>query len=246
MKKKIKYFVLMVIFFAVLFTLTNVYLLFLGPLKAGIDIDKKAVKKASKLIKKLKLEKDVKIVWGMGSQYQLKDINIVMILYGVKSLNLIFDHLTKNLDKHSKVILRAPLSFNPQVCKTNADILKNFKQEAKILTKSFGTFNLFLFKKPLMVYNFLSGIPGEHPGIPDTDENDRQIPGTRQRPGIFFPGGFCQTGCYCRRLLPGGTGFENRGADADLRPLGGGPGRTAGSRVPGLQELCKWNINRFL
>jgi 2-polyprenyl-3-methyl-5-hydroxy-6-metoxy-1,4-benzoquinol methylase len=113
----------------------------------GIDIDKKAVKKATNLINKLNLEKNIKIDKGNGAEYQVKNYDIIMILYGVKNLIKIFNHLSKDMKDHARIIIRAPESFNPENIEIKPILSKHFKQENKLLTKSFGTLNLYLLKK---------------------------------------------------------------------------------------------------
>jgi len=113
----------------------------------GIDIDKKAVKKASNLIKKLKLEEKIKVEWGDGTDYPVKGYNIILILFGVKSVNKIFGHLSEHMENNTKIILRSTISFNPEKNKDFLNISKFFKQEKKLLSKSFGSLSLYLFKK---------------------------------------------------------------------------------------------------
>ena len=113
----------------------------------GIDFDKKAVKKAKRLVEKLKLENKIKITNSSGTDFPLENFDIVIILYGVRNLINVFKHLSKDMKKNAKVTIRAPETFNPEDPEIKLIISNNFKQEDKKLSRAFGTLNLYLFKK---------------------------------------------------------------------------------------------------
>jgi len=115
----------------------------------GIDIDKKAVKKAKQLVDKLKIDNKIKIIDGSGTDYPLESFDIVMILYGVRDLIRVFRHLSEDMKKHAKVTIRAPETFNPESIEIKSLISNHFKLVDKKLSTSFGTLNLYLFKKNL-------------------------------------------------------------------------------------------------
>jgi len=70
-----------------------------------------------------------------------------MILSGVKSVNKIFGHLAEHIENDVKIILRSSISFNQKKNKNFFNISNFFKQEKKVVSKSFGSLGLYLFKK---------------------------------------------------------------------------------------------------
>jgi len=96
----------------------------------GIDKDKKAIKNANKFLTNINYKK-IKLEHANGSKYPIKKFNIIMILYGVKNLDEIFNYLNKEISQDTKIIIR----LNEKIDKY---YFQNFQIEKQIESKYLG------------------------------------------------------------------------------------------------------------
>jgi len=72
----------------------------------SIDYDPKAIHKASNFIENLKPKPNIKIEYADGLKYPIEKFDVIFVSYGVKRQIEILKHLSKNIDKNTRVIFR--------------------------------------------------------------------------------------------------------------------------------------------
>ena len=105
----------------------------------GIDKDKNAIINANKFLSNINYKK-IKLEHANGSKYPIKKFNIIMILYGIKNLDEIFNNLYKEVNTDTRIIIR----LNEKI---KSDYFKNFQIEKQIESKYLGQVYSYLIKK---------------------------------------------------------------------------------------------------
>jgi len=112
----------------------------------AIDCDLKAVENACEFIKNLDCEKIMEIKCADGLTFPVKEYDVIYVLYGVKNQKEMLEHLSKNIDKKTRIIFRTNEdTFNNLVGK---DFLKNlFNVKNSYSSSSMYTVDSYLLEK---------------------------------------------------------------------------------------------------
>jgi protein-L-isoaspartate O-methyltransferase len=114
----------------------------------SIDRDTNAVKKAEDLLKKEKLENDIKIMNVDGIKYPIKNFSVIFLLFGVKKPEEIFKRIVENAATDTKIIFRTTPDKNGNIDNKKMSLLKYFQIKDSVLSKSWGpVYSLLLFKR---------------------------------------------------------------------------------------------------
>jgi precorrin-6B methylase 2 len=114
----------------------------------AIDIDEKAVKKSTEYIKNLNLQDKINVRLGDGVTYPLKDFDTIFILYGIRKKREMISHLSKNVEKSTKIILRTILKDGKaKIDDTYIDLSEYFKIKDSAQSHSFGIVDSILLEK---------------------------------------------------------------------------------------------------
>lgn len=105
----------------------------------GIDKDKNAIKNAKIFLSNIKYDKII-LKHADGSKYPINKFSVIMILYGVKNIDEIFNHLYKEVKPETKIIIR----LNEKI---NKKYFKNFHIIKKIESRYLGQVYSYLLKK---------------------------------------------------------------------------------------------------
>jgi protein-L-isoaspartate O-methyltransferase len=105
----------------------------------GIDKDKNAIKNANLFLSNINNNKII-LKHADGLKYPVNKFDIIMILYGVKNLEGIFDKLYKEVKPDTKIIIR----LNEKI---NKKYFKNFHIIKQIKSKYLGEVYSYLLKK---------------------------------------------------------------------------------------------------
>jgi len=106
----------------------------------AIDKDKNAIKGAKKFLSNIQLNDKIIVKHANGLDYPLNDFNIIFVLYGVKNLKKILDHLYKKANDNAKIIIRT----NDQI---DVNIFKKFNIINQVESKYLGEVVSYLIKK---------------------------------------------------------------------------------------------------
>lgn len=113
----------------------------------AIDIDLKAALKASLYVKKHNLQNKIEIKSSNGINYQVKDFDVIFVLYGVKQKPGLLKYLSENINENTWVIYRAVNDMQSKTKNEETELSKLFNIENIANTKSFGSMNSFLLSK---------------------------------------------------------------------------------------------------
>ena len=106
----------------------------------AIDKDKKAIEGAKTFLSNIQMKDKIILKYADGLDYPLNDFNVIFILYGVKNLEKIIDHLYLKANSNSKIIVRT----NNQI---NDKIFNRFKVVNRVESKYLGEVNSYFIKK---------------------------------------------------------------------------------------------------
>lgn len=106
----------------------------------AIDKDKKAIEGAKTFLSNIQMKNKIILKYADGLDYPLNDFNVIFILYGVKNLEKIIDHLYLKANSNSKIIVRT----NNQI---NDKIFNRFKVVNRVESKYLGEVNSYFIKK---------------------------------------------------------------------------------------------------
>lgn len=109
----------------------------------SIDIDKKAVKSAKKIINKHGLSKKIKIELVDDLNYSVKDFDIIFILYGVRFLEEIFRYLSDKIKSDAKIIVR----YHSDKFEEEFKLLDDYKIVDKVQSDALGPIFSYLIMK---------------------------------------------------------------------------------------------------
>ncbi len=93
----------------------------------SIDKDPIAIKKAKKLIKKLNLEENIRIINADGFKFSLSDFDVIFMLYGIKRQKELLRQLSETIKESTRIIFR-----------TTQDVLDEFVGGKKYLEEIFA------------------------------------------------------------------------------------------------------------
>lgn len=113
----------------------------------GIDVDPKATKRAVAFLDNLHLKNKIKIDNADGLNYQLKNFDVILILYGVKKQKQIFEKLSKEMKKDARIILRCPSDTSDKIVEENIELDSYFIVKDNVTSRSLGTVDSFLLLK---------------------------------------------------------------------------------------------------
>ncbi len=113
----------------------------------SIDIDPRAIKNASILINKLKLENKMTLEFADGHNYLIKKFDVVFVLYGVKNHGDLLYSVGNEMKDNARIIFRSVLEDNKKILGLNENN-KTFDIKKTILSqKIYPTISCLLFKK---------------------------------------------------------------------------------------------------
>jgi len=114
----------------------------------AIDIDEKAVKKSTEYIKNLNFHKRIDVKQGDGVVFPLKDFDIIFVLYGMRKQREMINHLSKDIKKSTKIILRTILKEGKaKIDDTYLDLSEYFKIKDSAQSNNFGIVDSILLEK---------------------------------------------------------------------------------------------------
>jgi len=113
-----------------------------------IDNNPKAVKLARAYVKKMNLEKKIQIEIGEGISYPINNYDVIFVAINVFPINLVINHLAKNMKPKSKLICRGLKNDILNIENIDYHFNLDSKSEDPMLTFSrFPTTQSFLFIK---------------------------------------------------------------------------------------------------
>lgn len=115
----------------------------------ALDNDPKAVINAAQYVKNRNFQDKIKIQYGNGINYPVKDFNVIFILYGVKHQSQLLRYVSKNINENIRVIYRAPHYTQSKTQGDESRLSKLFKVKNVVNTKSFVAMDSYLLLKKI-------------------------------------------------------------------------------------------------
>ena len=116
----------------------------------ALDYDPKAVTKASRYVKKHNLQDKIKIQFGDGAKYPVRDFSVIFVLHGVKNKPLLLKYLSDEVNENTRLIYRASRDMRGKIQDDQIQLSKLFQIKNIVRTNSFGTMDSFLLLKKKM------------------------------------------------------------------------------------------------
>jgi len=113
----------------------------------AIDIDSQATKKAVRYIKNHNLQDNITVKTIFGTDYPIKDFNVIFILYGVKHQSNLFHYLYDGINYNTRVIYRASKDAGSRNQLDKDQISKLFIIKDMAQNRSFGLMDSYLLLK---------------------------------------------------------------------------------------------------
>lgn len=114
----------------------------------SIDIDQQAIKNASLLINKLKLEKNLILESADGHSYPIKKFDVVFVLYGIKNHEDMLKSIGDQMKDNARVIFRSVIEDNDKKILGIDDNNKIFDIKKTVVSKEiYPTISCLLLKK---------------------------------------------------------------------------------------------------
>jgi precorrin-6B methylase 2 len=113
----------------------------------AIDKDNSAVKEANKYIRNHHLEDRVKIEHADGEFYPLKKFDVIYLSYGMKNKEKIFNIITKNTKKNSRIIFRTVIGSQLENKKHTTELSKWFLVKDSIKSNTLPPAGSYLLLK---------------------------------------------------------------------------------------------------
>jgi len=113
----------------------------------AIDIDSQATKKAVRYIKNHNLQDNITVKTIFGTDYPIKDFNVIFILYGVKHQSNLFQYLYDGINYNTRVIYRASKDAGSRNQLDKDQISKLFIIKDMAQNRSFGLMDSYLLLK---------------------------------------------------------------------------------------------------
>lgn len=92
----------------------------------SIDIDKVAIDKANKLVKRLDLSDKLEIIHADGRYYNFENFDVIFALYGIRQLDEIFKELSTKIKPNTRIIYRSVFDKETDTIKSKIDLSKYF------------------------------------------------------------------------------------------------------------------------
>lgn len=116
----------------------------------ALDYDPKAVTKASRYVKKHNLQDKIKIQFGDGAKYPVRDFSVIFVLYGVKNKPQLLKYLSDEVNENTRLIYRTSRDMRGKIQDDQIQLSKLFQIKNIVRTNSFGTMDSFLLLKKKM------------------------------------------------------------------------------------------------
>ncbi len=113
----------------------------------AIDIDSQATKKAVRYIKNHNLQDNITVKTIFGTDYPIKDFDVIFILYGVKHQSNLFQYLYDGINYNTRVIYRASKDAGSRNQLDKDQISKLFIIKDMAQNRSFGLMDSYLLLK---------------------------------------------------------------------------------------------------
>ncbi len=113
----------------------------------AIDIDSQATKKAVRYIKNHNLQDNITVKTIFGTDYPIKDFDVIFILYGVKHQSNLFQYLYDGINYNTRVIYRASKDAGSRNQLDKDQISKLFIIKDIAQNRSFGLMDSYLLLK---------------------------------------------------------------------------------------------------
>jgi precorrin-6B methylase 2 len=106
----------------------------------AIDKDEKAIKRAKTFLSNINFDSKINLKHANGLDYPINDFDVIIISYGVKNIEKIFDYLFDNIRSDTRIIIRT----NNEI---NNSFFKKFNIIGFVESKYLGEVYSYLIKK---------------------------------------------------------------------------------------------------